>query len=77
MLLHFQTMNQLELPMDDRDQMRAMDLMNSVLHGEVKDTLEDKRDMYQELLEPCRHPQIRLRKPAGKTRKDIVHTISS
>ena len=40
-LLHFQTMKQLELPMDDRDKMRARDLMNTALHGDNKDTTED------------------------------------
>ena len=41
-LLHFKTMKQLELPMDDRDKMRARDLMNTALHGQVEDALEDK-----------------------------------
>ena len=49
-LLHFQTMKQLELPMDDRDKMRARDLMNTALHGKIEDTLQDKEICIRQFL---------------------------
>ena len=43
-------MKQLELPLDDRDKMRARGLVNSALHGEVKDKAEDKEICIRSIL---------------------------
>ena len=74
-ILHFQTMKQLELPMDDRDKMRARDLMNNALHGEVKDTLEDKEICVRNLLNRAGIHKFGFESQLGRLAKKLSYKI--
>ena len=69
--LNLETMKQLGLTIDDRDRMRAKDLLNTALHGEVKDTPEDKEICIRSVLQEAGINKYGMDSQLGKQAKDL------